>query len=235
MLPAVPGLLRELVKGRLLNPELKTVLLGAGDCRWELMKTVSAMGIRLSYGYGLTETSSGIALSLGEDPRAMTLCPEAEVSLAEDGEVLVSAPTVMFRGYWNSPEATAEVLRDGVLHTGDLGELDGDGLLRITGRKKEILVLSDGSKLWLPEYERDLARALETKELAVIPVDGAPVLVLPEGGPDRDTALGRTAALMSLLPESRRLADVRYIAGPLPRTSTGKLKRWELQRLAGEG
>ncbi|MBR1660335.1 MAG: AMP-binding protein, partial [Oscillospiraceae bacterium] len=176
-LAAVPALLRYLVKNRCLGDSLRTVLVGAGDCPWALLKAVEAMGIRVSYGYGLTETSSGVALSTGEDLLAMELCPDAAVEIAPDGEILIRCPDCMFEGYYKHPEATAAVLQNGVLHSGDLGELDAAGRLRVTGRKKEILVLADGSKLFLPEYEKDLARALETSELAVALRRGSPALV----------------------------------------------------------
>ena len=132
----VPSQLSALLKHRQLNPELRLTLVGAGDCPWALLKAVNALGIQSSFGYGLTETSSGVALSLGEDPYAMTVCPDCGIRLAEDGEILISSPACMMRGYYRHPEDTEAVLRGGVLHTGDLGALDAEGRLRITGRKK---------------------------------------------------------------------------------------------------
>jgi long-chain acyl-CoA synthetase len=78
--------------------------------------------------------------------------PGVEIAIAPDGEVLTRGPHVM-KGYWKDPKATAEVLRDGWLYTGDLGRLDDDGYLTITGRKKDLLVLSNGKKVIPSELE----------------------------------------------------------------------------------
>ena len=140
----VPLLLGFLLKTGAVNPELKLILVGAGDCPPALLSAAAARGIRVSFGYGLTETSSGVAISVSGDPLAMEICPDDTVTLADDGEILIQAPTCMMQGYYKMPQATDAVLKDGVLYTGDLGRFDEDGKLHITGRKKEMLVLSDG-------------------------------------------------------------------------------------------
>src|SRR5205085_12108216 len=78
--------------------------------------------------------------------------PGVAVAIAADGEVLTRGPHVM-KGYWNNPKATAEAVRDGWLYTGDLGSLDAEGFLTITGRKKELMVLSSGKKVVPSEVE----------------------------------------------------------------------------------
>jgi long-chain acyl-CoA synthetase len=117
-------------------------------------------GLMLLQGYGLTESSPVISFNTKKAYKIETVgkaLPGIEVSIAPDGEVLTRGPHVM-KGYWNNPEATAEALRDGWLHTGDLGELDADGFLRITGRKKELLVMSNGKKV-VPSYLEGLLLA----------------------------------------------------------------------------
>lgn len=69
------------------------------------------MGKAVHFGYGLTETSSGVALSLGSDPYAMTVCPDDAIDIAPDGEVLISAPTCVMEGYWRRPDDTRQTLR----------------------------------------------------------------------------------------------------------------------------
>ncbi len=112
-------------------------------------------GLLLLQGYGLTECAPVISFN---SPRHYKLesvgqaVPGVEVKIAPDGEVLTRGPHVM-PGYWNNPEATREAIRDGWLHTGDLGTLDAEGFLTITGRKKELLVLSNGKKIVPPVIE----------------------------------------------------------------------------------
>ena len=114
-------------------------------------------GVPLLQGYGLTESSPVISLSSlasfrrGASGRAI---PGIEVRIADDGEVLTRGPHVMV-GYYENPQATAEVLKDGWLYTGDLGFLDADGFLTITGRKKEIIVTLGGKNI-APVYLESL-------------------------------------------------------------------------------
>jgi long-chain acyl-CoA synthetase len=106
-------------------------------------------GLLVLQGYGLTESAPVISFNRKTSFKLGTVgqpLPGVEVKIGPDGEVLTRGPHVM-KGYWNNPAATAEAVRDGWLHTGDLGQLDADGYLKITGRKKELLVLSNGKKV----------------------------------------------------------------------------------------
>ena len=224
----VPLLLGFLLKHSVLNRELRLVLIGAGDCPHQLIDACASMGLRVSFGYGLTETSSGVALSLGDDPYAMTVCPDDEITIADDGEILISAPTCIMEGYYKMPDATREVIRGGILHTGDLGFFDERGLLHVSGRKKEMLVLSDGTKVFLPEYESELSAVLHGRDLAVCERNGSPVLVIRGRPGEREAVLAAIKPVMELRPRGQQIKDVIFTPSPLPRTSTGKIKRWEL-------
>lgn len=229
----VPLLLGFLLQQKLLNPELKLILVGAGDCAPALLDAATALGIRVSFGYGLTETSSGVAISVTGDPFAMEVCPDDRITLAEDGEILIQAPTCMMQGYYKRPESTAEVLIDGVLHTGDLGRFDENGRLHIAGRKKDVLVLPDGTKIYLPEYEAAIAKVLNHTELAVVLKENRPLLIYSGEASEQDLNKA-LLPLMTELPRGQRLCGVKLIQEPLPRTATGKIKRWELQQKVGQ-
>ena len=225
----VPLLLGFLLRQRCLNQELRLILVGAGDCPPSFLQAAAAQGVRVSFGYGLTETSSGVAISVSGDPYAMEVCPDDTITLDEDGEILIDAPTCMMQGYYKRPEDTAAVLRGGLLHTGDLGRFDEEGKLHITGRKKDVLVLPDGTKLYLPEYEAAIAQALGRSELAVVLREGRPLLLV-QGEGDEGEILRALRPVLAERPRGQQLGGVRFIAEPLPRTATGKIKRWELRR-----
>jgi long-chain acyl-CoA synthetase len=136
-------------------------------------KAFQAAGLLLLQGYGLTESSPVITFNRKDRYKLDTVglpIPGVEVRIAEDGEVLTRGPHVM-KGYWRDPEATAAAIRDGWLHTGDLGQLDADGFLHITGRKKDLLVLSNGKKI-VPNYIEGLLLADPCIEQVVVCGEG---------------------------------------------------------------
>lgn len=228
----VPRLLGFLLQQQCLNEELKLILVGAGDCPPQLLQAASAKGIRVSFGYGLTETSSGVAISVSGDPYAMEVCPDDTITIAEDGEILIKAPTCMMLGYYKWPQHTREVLHRGILSTGDLGCFDEDGRLHITGRKKDILVMGDGTKIFLPEYEADLMKTLGHTELAVTLRNDRPVL-LYSGKAEKTDLEQRLRPVMEKLARGQQITDILITDEPLPRTASGKIKRWELQQKVG--
>jgi len=114
-----------------------------------------AAGVPLLQGYGLTETSPVLTVNKPDDYRnesAGKAIPGVELKIAEDGEILARGANIM-KGYWKQPQATAAVIKDGWFYTGDVGRIDEQGFLYITGRKKELLVLSNGKKVAPTEVE----------------------------------------------------------------------------------
>jgi long-chain acyl-CoA synthetase len=112
----------------------------------ELAEWYADMGIRIHEGYGLTETSPVIALNTPKAHKLGTVgkpLSNLEVRIADDGEILVRGPSV-FEGYWNLPEETRNAFTDGWFKTGDIGDLDSDGFLSVTDRKKDLIKTSGG-------------------------------------------------------------------------------------------
>jgi long-chain acyl-CoA synthetase len=136
------------------------------------------IGIVILEGYGLTETSAGCTLNLPAAPRIGSVgrpVPGIGIRINPDGEVLVRGESV-FRGYYNNAEATAAAFSDGGwFHTGDLGELDGDGYLRIIGRKKEIIVTASGKNV-APSMLEDRLRAHALVSQCVVVGDAKPYI-----------------------------------------------------------
>ncbi len=229
VISAVPSLLQFLLKQNCLNEELRLILVGAGDCSDEVMQAVKDKGIQLSFGYGLTETSSGVAISTGGDPRALDICPDDTIVIAEDSEILIESRTCMMQGYYKHSTDTINTVQNGVLHTGDLGFIDSDGRLHLTGRKKDILVLSDGTKIYLPEYESELAEAIGCDKIAVALKNGRPVLIA-ETDLNRDEVQPKINDFNRRQTRGRQIADMIVLGHPLPVTATGKLQRWKLEK-----
>jgi long-chain acyl-CoA synthetase len=131
------------------GPRLDWLSSGGAPLAPAIAKAYREAGLLLLQGYGLTESSPVISFNHKEAYKLESVgrpIPGVEVKIADDGEVLTRGPHVM-KGYWKNPQATAEAIRAGWLHTGDLGTLAADGFLSITGRKKELLVLSSGKKI----------------------------------------------------------------------------------------
>lgn len=226
----VPSILKFLIATDALNEQLRVILVGAGPASQQMLDAAKAKGIEVRFGYGLTETSSGVAISCGDDPFAMSVCPDDVITLADDNEILVSAPTCMMKGYYKNEQATREVLENGILHTGDLGRFDEDGNLHITGRKKDILVLENGTKVFLAEWEADLQVALGADDIALALKDNTITLFVgdKDGNSDVDEIRRKVAAFNATRPFDQQIKDVKVLPTPLPRTATGKVKRYSL-------
>jgi len=141
-------LVRAKVAGRF-GGRLKAFVSGGAPLNYDIGVFFLALGVRLLQGYGQTETAPVVSANLPDKIKIDTVgpaFPSVELKIAADGEILVRGELTM-QGYWNAPELTAEALRDGWVYTGDIGELDDDGYIKITDRKKDIIVNSGGDNV----------------------------------------------------------------------------------------
>ena len=154
---------------------LRTFAVGASALEPELAERWGDMGVTAVQGYGATEMSPVISFTRPERNRIGTVgevIPGVEIQIAKDGEVLARGPN-RFVGYWQNPDATAAAIdAAGWYHTGDIGELDADGFLTLRGRKKDMIALPDGQKVYPDDVEAVLARDPRIRDAAVVGLDG---------------------------------------------------------------
>lgn len=206
------------------------------------------IGIKVFQGYGLSETSPIISMDRGEDRKLLSVGPVLESYDAkidpETGELLVKGPSVM-KGYYDNPEKTAEVLEpDGWLHTGDIGEFGSDGRLYITGRIKNMIVLSGGKKVFPEEVEAVLENNSNfaevcvfgatrtsgakdgTEEIMTVIVPVEEVINKYTDENELQSFIGHEVKRLSVqLAPYKRPVNIVVRKKPLPRTATRKVKR----------
>ncbi len=169
-------LVRKKIKSQF-GGSLKTFVSGGGALDKEVGYFLNAIGLPTLQGYGLTETSPVVSCNPIDDIRIDTVGPPFkgnEVKIAEDGEILVKGENVML-GYWNNKEETEKVLKDGWLHTGDIGVFENN-FLKITDRKKDILITPGGDNISPLKIENELVN-LEFIDQAIVYGDNKPYLV----------------------------------------------------------
>ena len=155
-----------------LGGNLQAIASGSAALQPRLARVFNAAGCPVFEGYGLTETSPVVSvndmrnggLRIGTVGKML---PDTEVKIAEDGEILVKGPQVMM-GYYKDPEKSAEVLKDGYFHTGDIGEIDADGFLKITDRKKEMFKTSGGKYIAPQLIENVMKQSRFIEQIMVI-------------------------------------------------------------------
>jgi len=223
-----------------------------------------SFGIDVLNAYGLTETSGGAFInppghvivfgSVGRPfpgVEAKIVDPQpVEEGAPPAGEIAIRGALVM-KGYWNRPEATAEVLRDGWLYTGDLGYFDSGGNLFITGRRKEVIVLANGKNVYPEEIEAHYLQAQYVKEICVMALEarsGAPTserlhaVVVPNFERLRECKIVNSKeairidieALSHKIASTKRLGSYDIWQEDLPRTTTRKLKRFQIEKKVRE-
>jgi long-chain acyl-CoA synthetase len=217
-----------------------------------IIEDFEGMGLTILEGYGLTETSPVVAFNPVRERKAGSAgkpLPSVEVKIitpseAGEGEIAIRGPMVM-KGYYKNPEATAQVLQEGWFLTGDLGTLDEDGYLYITGRKKEVIVLSSGKNVYPEEVEKEYLKIPLIKEMAVVArtEEGQALdlygVIVPnldyarsaKIGNIREALRGAMIQVSTRLPAHNRVKGFRLHPGPLPRTPLGKLRRYALEDL----
>ena len=155
-----------------LGGKLRAVASGSAALQPRLARVFNAAGIPIMEGYGLTETSPVVTVNdfrnhnfrIGTVGKAIA---DTEIKFAADGEILVKGPQIMM-GYYKDPDLTAEVIKDGYFHTGDIGEMDADGFLKITDRKKEMFKTSGGKYIAPQVLENALKQSRFIEQVMVI-------------------------------------------------------------------
>ena len=158
------------LKKRLGLERTRLAISGAAPISPEILRYFHAIGLQLREVYGQTEGSGPTSIHRGADLRIGTVgppLPGVEVKIADDGEILVKGDNV-FQGYHRSPEATAETIVDGYLHSGDLGEFTEDGYLKITGRKKDLIITGGGKNVAPQTIENELKFSAYINDAVVI-------------------------------------------------------------------
>lgn len=248
---------------RSLGPDLRLLITGGARFDPAVNEALYALGFSIRQAYGLTECSGAATISEDGDPHFASVgrpTPGVEIRIraseaasderAGHGEVLIRGGIVM-QGYFGRPDQTALALKDGWLHTGDLGCLDADGRLFITGRSKEVIVLGSGKNIYPEEIEAHYERSPFIEELCVVGLTrpGEPsaerlhALIRPDAEALRARGAVNMRELLRFeleslavqLPGHKRILGFDITLDPLPRTTTRKLKRFEIQRRLEEG
>jgi long-chain acyl-CoA synthetase len=162
----------------LFGGNLRLAVSGAAPISPEILRFFDAAGVLVLEGWGMTETSTAATISKPDDFKVGTIgkpFPGCQVKIANDGEILVKGPNV-FQGYYKNEEATRETIVDGWLHTGDIGEIDGDGFITITGRKKDIIITAGGKNITPANLENEIKQHPLVSQCVVVG-DRKPYLV----------------------------------------------------------
>ena len=230
-----------------LGPRMRVLITGGARFDPAIGRDLYRLGFTIQQAYGLTESSGAATMAEAGDPEVSSVgppLPGVEVTV-DAGEIAIRGPIVM-AGYFNRPDETAQSLRGGWLRTGDLGSIDAAGRLYVTGRIKEVIVLSSGKNIYPEEIEAHYERSPFIKELCVVGLSrpGEPAaerlhaLVRPDLDVLRERRVVNMRELLRFeieglsveLPGHKRVLGYDITLDELPRTTTRKLKRFEVER-----
>ncbi|WP_457643456.1 AMP-binding protein [Persephonella sp.] len=231
---------------RAFGGNIKYFVSGGAKLDEDTAKDLWALGFKIIEGYGLTETSPIVSfnppdrIKLGSAGKPIK---GVQVKI-QDGEVLVKGENVM-KGYWNKPDETAKVIKDGWLYTGDTGYLDSEGYLYITGRKKDIIVLPSGKNINPEEIESRILKISDlVKEAAVVYTDGKLTAIIY---PDLEKAYQKGIVNLEetikwnvidrvnqTLPDYKKISGFKLVNKELPKTRLGKIRRFMLEEFLKE-
>jgi long-chain acyl-CoA synthetase len=195
----------------LFGGKLRLAVSGAAPINPDILRFFDAAGVLVLEGWGMTETSTAATISTPDDFKIGTIgkpFPGCEVKIAADGEILVKGPNV-FQGYYKNEEATRETIVDGWLHTGDIGEIDSEGFIKITGRKKDIIITAGGKNITPANLEADIKQHPLVSQCVVVG-DRRPYLVaLVTLDPEEAAAYAKEHGLQESPEQLAANADVR--------------------------
>ena len=240
-----------------LGGSLRLLCSGGAKLEPEVARDFESLGFTILQGYGLTETSPVVTFTPLNKPKLPSVgvpLPGVTVRIANPdaggiGEIVVNGPNVM-AGYDDNPETTGEAIRDGWFYTGDLGYLDHEGYLFLTGRSKEVIVTAGGKNIYPEELEKEYQTSPAIAEICVMSGDlveegreGIYAIILP------DFEYLKTQKLLDVpqhlkyeltrigmtLPPYKRITGISLVKEPLPRTRLGKIKRHKVLALIEKG
>ncbi|MGH9495082.1 MAG: AMP-dependent synthetase/ligase [Candidatus Sulfotelmatobacter sp.] len=221
------------IRKKMVGGNLKALICGSAPLTPETQDYFRMLGIPVLQVYGLTETTGILTMDDPRNPvpaRVGPAIPGIEMRIAENGEIIVRGPNV-FPGYWNRPQQTAEVLREGWFHTGDQGELDSTGTWKIVGRIKNLIVLGSGHKIAPEMVEDEIARELPNAQQVVVVGNGRGYLSAIVTGPvTREHVQAALDAVNPQLPHYKQVRSFCLRTEPFSiengmLTANGKLKR----------
>lgn len=211
-----------------LGGAIKTFVVGGASLNPEIALFFNNIGIKVLPGYGLTETTGAITCNRDNNVNIKSVgkaMPFSELRI-KDGEVQVRGKNVML-GYYKELELTKEVFDDGWFCTGDLGYMDEEGFLYLTGRKKNLIILSDGANINPEIWEEEIRSSCEAiSEIIIFEQDNKVVTSIYAENEVREEAEKAIDRFNAKIPYAQRIQKIFFSDEPLPKTSTGKIKRF---------